>query len=534
MRDLLGLPRDQIDRARELATSIVAPVLAFVGDHTSVTVERATLRLMGADGASADGIPVPNLVVDQLRSSSVGLDGGAARVFVNALQRSGATVEELSERIAGGQRIVDLPLGDAVSIAREGSRLARAGLDRVGGNRDHREKMLERFAGRNHAPLLYVIVATGNIYEDVVQARAAALQGADVIAVIRTTAQSLLDYVPYGATTEGFGGTYATQENFRIMRAALDEVAEREQRYIWLTNYCSGLCMPEIAAMGALERLDMMLNDSMYGILFRDINMYRTFVDQRFSRMINACAGIVINTGEDNYLTTSDAFEKAYTVLASQFLNERFAFAAGLPPRLIGLGHAMEMDPAIENGFLFELAQARMAREIFAEHPLKYMPPTKFKSGDVFQGLVMDNLFNLVSKATGQGIHLLGMLTEAIHTPFMMDRYIGLETARHVMNAVAGFEDEVQFRPGGIVQTRARDVLARTVDFLGEVAEAGLLDAIERGMFADVRRPKDGGKGLDGIVAKGPAYWNPVAEILEADLGLSASACGPTSAGRQP
>ncbi len=186
--------------------------------------------------------------------------------------------------------------------------------------------------------------------------------------MIRTTAQSLLDYVPFGATTEGFGGTYATQENFRIMRAALDEVAERQRRYIRLTNYASGLCMPEIAAMGALERLDMMLNDSMYGILFRDINMYRTFVDQNFSRMINAYAGIIINTGEDNYLTTTDAVEKAYTVLASQFLNERFAFAAGPRALQIGLGHAFEMDPTIQNGFLFELAQAQMAREIFPEH----------------------------------------------------------------------------------------------------------------------------------------------------------------------
>ena len=40
--------------------------------------------------------------------------------------------------------------------------------------------------------------------------------------------------------------------------------------------------MPEIAVMGAMERLDMMLNDAMYGILFRDINMERTFVDQHF------------------------------------------------------------------------------------------------------------------------------------------------------------------------------------------------------------------------------------------------------------
>ena len=67
----------------------------------------------------------------------------------------------------------------------------------------------------------------------------------------------------------------------------------REQlgRYVMLTNYASGLCMPEIAAMAAIERLDMLLNDSMYGILFRDINMKRTFVDQHFSRMLNALFG---------------------------------------------------------------------------------------------------------------------------------------------------------------------------------------------------------------------------------------------------
>jgi beta-lysine 5,6-aminomutase alpha subunit len=64
-------------------------------------------------------------------------------------------------------------------------------------------------------PWLYVIVATGNIYEDIVQAQAAARQDADVIAVIRSTAQSLLDYVPFGPTTEGFGGTYATQTSFK-------------------------------------------------------------------------------------------------------------------------------------------------------------------------------------------------------------------------------------------------------------------------------------------------------------------------------
>jgi beta-lysine 5,6-aminomutase alpha subunit len=501
----------------------VAPVLDFIDGHTTVTVERATLRIAGADGADPDGVPVPNLVVDQLKSGDPSrLEDGALAHYVNALLKTGGSVEDLNRRIAEGYRIGEAPLGDGEAIRRKGAELVEAGLSRITRNRSTRDAKMEEWKDRNSKPLMYLIVATGNIYEDVKQAQAAALRGADVIAVIRTTAQSLLDYVPYGATTEGFGGTYATQENFRIMRAALDEVAEREKRYIWLTNYASGLCMPEIAAMGALERLDMMLNDSMYGILFRDINMYRTFVDQKFSRMINSYAGITINTGEDNYLTTSDAVEKAHTVLASQFLNEQFGYAAGLPARLMGLGHAFEMDPEIRNGFLLELAQAEMAREIFPEHPLKYMPPTKFMSGDIFKGLAMDTMFNFVSKATNQGIHLLGMLTEAIHTPFMQDRFIAVENAKYVMNNMESFYDEVEYKKDGIIVGRAKQVLGETVSFLREISDKGLLDAIATGMFAEVKRPKDGGKGLEGLIKKGPEYYNPVEDALKSGLGLPA------------
>src|SRR5512145_2821763 len=122
--------------------------------------------------------------------------------------------------------------------------------------------------------------------------------------------------------------------------------------------------MAEIAWMAAVERLDMLLNDAMYGILFRDINMCRTFVDQYVSRRIVARSGIVINTGEDNYLTTADAVEKAHTVLASQFVNEAFALRAGLEPEQMGLGHAFEIDPWQENSFLLEVAQAQLVRQV--------------------------------------------------------------------------------------------------------------------------------------------------------------------------
>jgi len=346
----LNLDANKIAKARELSKQIAAPVQKYIEKHTTVTIERSTLRMMGADGIDSDGVPVPNKIVDQIGEN---ICYGATKYYINALLKKGFTPDELNKEIGNGLDITKLDFVDFSYIEEKAKELVETFATKVKANVAYREGKVNKYKEEENSPLLYLIVATGNIYEDVKQAQAAAKQGADVIAVIRTTGQSLLDFVPYGPTTEGFGGTYATQENFKIMRKALDETGEETGKYIRLVNYCSGLCMPEIAVVGALERLDMMLNDSMYGILFRDINMYRTFVDQKFSRMINSFAGIVINSGEDNYLTTSDAVEKAYTVTASQFINERFAYESGLPAKLMGLGHAFEMNPDIKNGFPF-------------------------------------------------------------------------------------------------------------------------------------------------------------------------------------
>ena len=391
----IGLDFQKVDHARSVAKKIADQVQDFVGNYTTVAVERTICRLLGIDGIDANEVPLPNIVVDELKSK--GLLGHGVMYFMgNAILETGKTPQQVAEAVSEGSLdITQLPMHKIDDIKKTLQPYIDATIDKIRTRRLRREKYIDTI-GEGTKPYLYIIVATGNIYEDVVQAQAGARQGADIIAVIRTTGQSLLDYVPYGATTEGFGGTFATQENFRIMRKALDEVGEEVGRYIRLCNYCSGLCMPEIAAMGAMEGLDVMLNDALYGILFRDINMQRTLIDQYFSRIINGFAGVIINTGEDNYLTTADAYEEAHTVLASDFINEQLAFAAGLPEEQMGLGHAFEMNPELENGFLYELAQAQMLREIFPNAPLKYMPPTKFMTGNIFRGHIQDALFNII------------------------------------------------------------------------------------------------------------------------------------------
>ena len=144
------------------------------------------------------------------------------------------------------------------------------------------------------------------------------------------------------------------------------------------------------------------------------------------------------------------------------------------------------------------------------------MPPTKHMTGNIFKGHLIDAMFNLTSVMTGQTIHLCGMLTEAIHTPFLGDRALALENARYVMGTARHLGDEITFKPGGRIERRAQDVLAKAVRLLEGVAERGLMSAIESGTFADVKRPRDGGRGFEGVFAKDAAYWNPFAETLTA------------------
>lgn len=509
----LNLDQNLIDQSRASARNIAEEVQKFIDAHTTVSTERAVLRLLGVDGQDEAEVPMPNVVVEQIHEAGE-LGKGVAYWVGNAMIETGMKPQEIAEEIAvGSLNLLDLPRNEEEKIREVVMAEAKERIKVIDAAREKRQEYLDTI-GEGPQPYLYVIVATGNIYEDIVQAKAAAYQGADIIAVIRTTGQSLLDFVPYHAPTGGFGGTYATQENFRLMREALDEVGEKVGRYIRICNYCSGLCMPEIAAMGSIERLDVMLNDALYGILFRDINMQRTLVDQYFSRIINGYAGIIINTGEDNYLTTADAYEEAHTVLSSQFMNEQFALMAALPEEQMGLGHCFEMDPDIENGFLYELGQAQMARQIFPKAPLKYMPPTKFMTGNIMKGHVQDAMFNMVSIMTHQGLQLLGMMTEAVHTPHLQDRYLAIENAQYIFNNCKNLGDDIEFKKGGIMETRVQEVMVKAQELLKEIEEESLFDTIEKGKFGGVKRSRTGGKGLEGVSPVSAEYFNPFIPLM--------------------
>jgi beta-lysine 5,6-aminomutase alpha subunit len=509
----LDLDPGVVAACREAARQIAAGVGERIAGRTTVSVERSVTRLLGVDGANELDAPLPNVLVDHVHDGG-GLGRGVAYWLGNAMLQTGRTPQQICEGVSA--RELDLY---GLERAQEGAVRERVTAECAARLREIHARFEERRAmrarlGEAETPLRYVLTATGDVYEDVVHAKAVAEAGGDIVAVIRSTAQSLLDYVPYGPTTEGYGGTFATQANFRIMREAMDAWSQEHGRYVRLSSFCSGLCMSEIAAMGAWEGFDNMVNDALYGILYRDINIVRGLIDQRVSRMINGHFGVVINTGEDNYLRTADAVQAAHTVTASQFINHQLALDSGVPDAQIALGDAFEIDVPVKNGLLYEWAQAQLTRELFPDCPVKYMPPTRHMDGNLFRTHAADALFNLVTVATGQGIQTIGVPTEGIFTPHIHDRVLGLQNVDYVFNAAHDLGDEIQFKHGGIVQTRAQHVLAGAHELLERIAETGLFKAIEDAAFGDVSRKVGEGRGIEGIVETEPGYFNPVVELM--------------------
>jgi beta-lysine 5,6-aminomutase alpha subunit len=139
-------------------------------------------------------------------------------------------------------------------------------------------------------------------------------------------------------------------------------------------------------------------------------------------------------------------------------------------------------------------------------------------TGNVFAGYLLDGFFNLVGAMTGQGILLVGMMTEGIVTPFLSDRDLALENVRYVLGAAGNLAEDFRPAPDGLVATRGRQVLSEAVELLGRIADDGLLPAIADGTFGITRRPETGGKGLEGVVPHAEGYLNPAVDLLSEGL----------------
>ncbi len=104
---LIELDPQAVRTARRLARKAGAPVVQLARTHTTVSVERALLRLAGLAGADHERVPWVNHLVDSVRDQ-VGIEHGVALPVWDALRRGEAEdLLVLAQKAASG--LGDLP-----------------------------------------------------------------------------------------------------------------------------------------------------------------------------------------------------------------------------------------------------------------------------------------------------------------------------------------------------------------------------------------------------------------------------------------
>src|SRR4051812_4131518 len=141
----LDLDPVTVRRARSLARQVGRPIVRLARQHTTVSVERATLRLAGLEGADAEGTPWVNRLVDVVRAD-VGLEHGVALPVWDALRRAeGADLRELAEKASAGSVAFRLPEGrDAQRARNAAARAVGTGIKRIDARRRERERLVKR------------------------------------------------------------------------------------------------------------------------------------------------------------------------------------------------------------------------------------------------------------------------------------------------------------------------------------------------------------------------------------------------------
>ena len=173
-------------------------------------------------------------------------------------------------------------------------------------------------------------IASGRFEDDIRRMRMAAWHGADHIMVIRTTGQSHIDGLLEG-TPEGIGGVPITRKQIRASRKACDEIEKEVGRPINFHSYVSGVAGPEVAVLFAEEGINGAHQDPQYNVLYRNVNMYRSFVDAAEAKKVMAGARIFQIDGAHNANATAKAGWLVMPELMVQHgINCAYSVAAGM------------------------------------------------------------------------------------------------------------------------------------------------------------------------------------------------------------
>jgi D-ornithine 4,5-aminomutase subunit beta len=364
-------------------------------------------------------------------------------------------------------------------------------------------------------------IASGRFEDDIRRMRMAAWHGADHIMVIRTAGQSHYDGLVEG-TPQGIGGIPITRKQVRAQRKALDLIEDEVGREINFHSYVSGIAGPEIAVMFAEEGVNGAHQDPQYNVLYRNINMVRSFVDAGYAKAIMAMTDMAQIDGAHNANATArEAWKVLPELMVQHAINSVFSVKAGMKKENICLSTVPPTAPPAPSLSL-DLPYAVALREFFKEYRMRAQENTKYMESDTREATVTHVLNLLVSELTGADIQSTITPDEGRNVPWNYNNIAAISTAKQAFQGMDGLMEMIELKKDGILREKVLEIKERAVLFLEEIISCGgYFKAVEQGFFVDsgyyperhgdgISRKIDGGLGEGTVFKKDADYMAPV------------------------
>ncbi len=370
-------------------------------------------------------------------------------------------------------------------------------------------------------PVITTEIASGRFEDDIRRMRMSAYHGADHIMVIRTAGQSHYDGLIEG-TPEGIGGVPITRKEVRATRKALDIIEEEVGRDINFHSYVSGIAGPDIAVMFAEEGVNGAHQDPQYNVLYRNINMLRSFVDAAEAKKVMASADMLQIDGAHNANATAMKGYKVMPELMVQHaINCIFSKKVGMKQELIALS---TVPPTASPApcLRLDLPYAVALRDLFKDYKMRAQMNTKYIESCTREATVSHTLNLLISKLTSVDIQSTITPDEGRNVPWHYNNIHAINTAKQALIGMDGLKELVELKKEGYLPEKVREIKERAVLFLQEILEVGgYFTAVEEGFFVDsgeyperagdgIARAIKGGIGAESIIMREKNYYAPV------------------------
>lgn len=370
-------------------------------------------------------------------------------------------------------------------------------------------------------PVITTEIASGRFEDDIRRMRMAAHHGADHIMVIRTAGQSHYDGLIEGSP-QGIGGVPVTRKQVRAQRKALDMIEDEVGRPINYHSYVSGVAGPDIAVMFAEEGVNGAHQDPQYNVIYRNINMVRSFVDACESKKVMAWADMAQIDGAHNANATArDAWKVMPELMVQHAINACLSNKVGMKKENVCLSTVPPTATPAPCVYM-DLPYAVALRDLFTGYRMRAQMNTKYIEASTREATVTHVLNMLISKLTSADIQSTITPDEGRNVPWHIYNIEACDTAKQTLVGLDGLMDMVELKQEGYLHDMARELKERAVLFLENMVElGGYFASVEAGFFVDsgmfperngdgIARLIDGGIGVGTVIKREKDYMAPV------------------------